>query len=185
MTVILKRDALIEGWVNVTRVEMLLADGAIVERHVEDHGAGAVVLPYDPIRKVALLIRQPRAAVLISGDEPPLEAIAGRLDGLDPETCARREALEEGGVALLELESVVHLWSMPSISTERLHLFLAPYDTAMRVGPGGGCAEEHENIVAYEIPLAQLAVDAAAGRLTDAKTLILVQALQLRHAGAF
>ena len=36
-----------------------------------------------------------------------------------------------------------------------------------------------------EVPLAGLAADAAAGTIADMKTLVLVQALQLRHPDLF
>lgn len=177
--------SVLRGWVNVDRVEMRMPDGVIVERHIEDHGDGAAVLPYDGERRVALLISQPRAPVLLGGGDPPVEVIAGRLDGKSAETCARQEAWEEGGIHLDVLEPVVHLWSMPSISTERLHLFLAPYSIAMRAGPGGGCASEHENISVHEVPLAQLASAASCGQITDAKTLILIFSLQIRYPEFF
>lgn len=179
-------DPVLRGWINVSRVSLKMPDGALVERHVEDHGPGVAVLPYDPQRRTALLISQPRAAVLLDDARTPvLEAIAGRLDNADPSVRIRAEAMEEAGVELGLLEHIVCLWSMPSISTERLDLFLAPYTVADRTGEGGGCDDEHENIVVHELPLAQLARDADLGRLPDAKTLILVQALRLRQPNLF
>ncbi len=182
---IVEADPVLTGWINVTRLKMAMPDGALVERHVEDHGPGVAVLPYDGVRHTALLISQPRAAVLLDGGVPVIEVIAGRIDDTDPATRIRVEAMEEAGVELGELEHVVRLWTMPSISTERLDLFLAPYTQADRTGTGGGCATEHENITVHELPLAELAADADAGRLLDAKTLILVQALRLRQPGLF
>lgn len=178
-------DPILTGWINVARVEMAMSDGALVERHVEDHGPGVAVLPYDHARRTALLISQPRAAVLLGGDGPVLEVIAGRLDDLDAAARVRAEAMEEAGVELGALEHVVRLWTMPSISTERLDLFLAPYALADRTGRGGGCDAEHEDITVHELPLALLADAADTGRLPDAKTLILVQALRLRQPGLF
>ncbi|OUC52677.1 hypothetical protein CA262_24105 [Sphingobium sp. GW456-12-10-14-TSB1] len=183
--IIVTAQSVLTGWVNVSRVEVRMPDGATVERHVEDHGDGAVVLPYDPERRMALLVTQPRAAVLLAGGTAPVEAIAGRLDGETPEACALKEAWEEGGVTLKSLEFVVHLWSMPSISTERLHLFLAPYGLSTRVGSGGGCLHEHENISVHEIPLIDLARDASNGRILDAKTLILILSLKDRYPHLF
>ncbi len=173
------------GWVKVRRTEVLMPDGVVVERHIEDHGPGVVVLPYDPVRKVALVITQPRVPVLLTQDEDIIETIAGRLDGSDPAERILQEAMEEGGVRLGQLELVVHLWTIPSISTERLHLYLAAYDLADRSGEGGGAAEEHENITVREVTLASLAAAAADGTLEDAKTLILVQALQIRRPDLF
>lgn len=178
-------DMVLQGWINVSRVSIEMPDGALVERHVEDHGPGVAVLPYDGERRTALLISQPRAAVMLGGGVPVLEVIAGRLDDADPAMRIRAEAIEEAGVDLGSLEHVVCLWTMPSISTERLDLFLAPYTMADRTGQGGGCDDEHENIMVHELPLARLAQDADTGRLLDAKTLILVQALRLRRPDLF
>ncbi len=182
---ILSSEPVVKGWINVHRLKLIMPDGVAVERHVEDHGPGVAVLPYDERRRVALLISQPRAAVLMAGCEPVLEVIAGRLDDASAEDRARQEALEEGGVICEILDHVTCLWSMPSISTERLDLYLAPYTEAARVSPGGGCVHEHENIEVHEIALAKLSSDAAAGRLPDAKTLILIQALQIRRPDLF
>lgn len=182
---IVDRVSVLRGWVNVDRVAVAMPDGAIVERHVEDHGPGAAVLPYDPDRRVALLIEQPRAAVLMAGHAPVLEVIAGRLDDSGPAERIVLEAMEEGGVRLHAIEPVAQLWSMPSISTERLHLYLAPYCAGDRLAAGGGSADEHENITVHEIALATLADRVRTGALPDAKTLILVQALMLRRPDLF
>lgn len=173
------------GWINVSRGSILLSSNETMERHVEDHGDGVAVLPYDPHRRVALLISQPRLPVLLAGEPPVLEVIAGRLDGASPEDRIAVEAMEEGGVELGELELFVHAWSMPSISTEKLHLYLAQYTRASLVSPGGGRRDEHEEITVHELSLDHLAEAAACGDLTDAKTLILVQALQLKHPHLF
>jgi hypothetical protein len=89
------------------------------------------------------------------------------------------------GLRLPTLEPVGAFWSMPGVSTERMHLFLAPYGEADRVGAGGGLAAEHEEIEVVETPLAELARLADAGELTDMKTFALVQALRLRRPDLF
>ena len=76
-------------------------------------------------------------------------------------------------------------WSMPGISTERMELFLAPYTAADRTGPGGGLAEEHENITVREVALAELAAKADANALPDLKTCALLQSLRLRRPELF
>ena len=47
---------------------------------------------------------------------------------------------------LRSLEPLGTAWACPGISTERMHLYLAPYDPADRVSQGGGLADEHEDI---------------------------------------
>jgi nudix-type nucleoside diphosphatase (YffH/AdpP family) len=163
-----------------------LPDGEVIKREVEDHGAAVCVLPYDPERRVAMLVRQFRAAVFhASGETEVLEAPAGMLDEDDPADCARREALEEVGLTLNALEPAGAVWTMPGISTEFMHLYLAAYGPADRTGEGGGVAGEHENITVAEIKLFDLADMADRGKLVDLKTLTLLQILRLRRPDLF
>ena len=174
------------GWTSLDRIALVMPDGAVVERHIEDHGGAVALLPYDPDRRTALLVSMPRAPVVRIGDPDLLEAIAGSLESdEDPEACACREALEEAGLDLDSLELVGRVWSMPGLSTERISLYLAPYSQASRIEAGGGAAGEHENIAVHEVPLAELWRSAAAGGLPDLKTLALLQALRIRSPALF
>jgi len=175
-----------QRWIRVIVATIRTAAGATGERDVEDHGDAAMVLAYDPARRVATVVRQFRApASLAGGDGFVLEGAAGRLDGEAPEACARREAMEETGLRLGVLEPVAWIFSLPAISTERVSLFLAPYAAADRVAEGGGLAEEQEEIAVLELPLAELARMADEGLLTDAKLMLLVQTLRLRRPELF
>jgi nudix-type nucleoside diphosphatase (YffH/AdpP family) len=183
---ILSVETLHEGWGKLLLLRIELPDRHVLKREVEDHGAAVAVLPYDPERRLAVLVRQFRAPVFnAAGKANVLEAPAGMLDEGDPEACARREAAEEVGLALGALESVGAVWTMPGVSTERMHLFLAPYSQADKIGAGGGLAEEHENTVVVETSLAELGRMAERGELADLKTLALVQALRLRRPELF
>jgi nudix-type nucleoside diphosphatase (YffH/AdpP family) len=183
---IVRRETVYRGWVSLERVALRLPGPVDVERHIEDHGEAACVLAYDPDRRVALTVSMPRPPVMQAGEDDLIEVIAGRIDaGETAERCAIREAMEEAGVVLGQLEAVVVGWTMPALSTERLHLFLAPYSARDRHGEGGGAPGEHENITVREMPLEELWGLAATGRLTDMKTLLLVYALRQRHPGLF
>jgi nudix-type nucleoside diphosphatase (YffH/AdpP family) len=173
-----------DGWINVLVLRLRLG-GEEVERPIVDHPSGATLLPYDPERRVALLITETRPPVLHAGEPPLLEAIAGALDEDDAETCARREALEEGGLNIRELEHIGRLWPSPATSTERVDYFLAAYSASDRVAEGGGLDEEDEHIRVKEVPLAELWQMAEEGRLPDAKTLTLLQALRIRKPHLF
>jgi len=177
---------LYSGFLRMLRLSVVLADGTRFEREVEDHGAAVAVLPYDPESRVALLARQLRPPALhAAGLIDLLEAPAGMLDEDDPESCARREAREELGLRLGSVEPVGSMFSSPGVSTERIHLFLAPFSAADRIAAGGGLAEEHERITIVAMPLPELAALADAGGLLDLKTLALVQSLRLRHPDLF
>lgn len=181
MAEIVARQLVYDGWYRFWRLEVRLPDGVTVERHLLDNGQAVAVLPYDPVRRVCMLVRQPRAAVMAAGEAPLLEAIAGGLDGISPEARIVEEALEEGGLRLGTLEPVANIWPIPPVSTERVALFLAEYGEADRVGEGGGAEGEFEHISVHEVTLDALRAMVLAGELTDAKTLVLAQALLLRR----
>jgi nudix-type nucleoside diphosphatase (YffH/AdpP family) len=182
---ILSQREVYNRWSVVTEVELRVPNGAIEIRVIEDHGPAAAVLLYDPERRVALLVEQPRAPVILLGDAPLLEAVAGRVEKGDSAQTARAEAMEEAGVRIGALHKVATVWAMPSVSTERMDLFLASYSQADRIGPGGGAETENECITLHEIALADLWEMVRAGGLHDGKTLTLVQALRLERPDLF
>ncbi|EJU09425.1 NUDIX hydrolase [Sphingomonas sp. LH128] len=178
---IISRTLVYDGWYKFYRLEVEMPDGVVVERHLLDNGSAVAVLPYDPVRRVCMLIDQPRAGVLDAGEPPLLEAIAGNLDGTSPEARIVEEAFEEGGLRISDLEPVTNMWSLCPASTERVQLYLAQYAHEDRIAAGGGAHDEDENITVHEIGLDALRDMALCGELSDAKTLILAQALLLKH----
>lgn len=182
---VLSEKLIYDGWLSLRDCTVELPNGAIESRHLEDHGDAAVVLAYDPDRRCAMLITQPRLAVHVAGEPPVLEAVAGRLDNLSPEDAARKEALEEAGLALQDLQLVSRIWTLPAISTERLWLYLAEYRQSDRIEAGGGAADENECIEVKELPLGELAHLVDSSEITDGKTLILLQTLRLRRPDLF
>lgn len=178
---IVSSEVVFQGWYTFSRLMVEMPDGQIVDREMLHRGMACAVLPYDRERRVAMLITQPRPGALYHGVPSPYEAIAGSLDGADPAVRIVEEAMEEGGLRLCAIEPVANMWSMVPVSTERVQLYLAPYTAEDVVGSGGGLVEEHENIVVHEIGLDTLRDLALGGDLPDAKTLILAQALMLKH----
>ena len=173
---ILDRKTVHQGWAKYSVLRVRLADGQIATRELEEHGPAVAVLAYDPSRGTAIVVRQFRAPVLAAtGESTLVEAIAGLTDGQDPKEAAVREAFEETGLQLKSLEAVGCFWTMPGLSTERMHLYLAEYSSADRMGEGGGASGEHENITVLEFSRRELAAMADSGALADMKTLALVQ----------
>lgn len=181
-----KLETVYQGYSTLMMATLAAPDGSTFKREIEHHGHAAAVLPYDAERRTALVISLPRAPV-IWADGPPelLEAVAGMIDGEDPEACVRREAHEEAGVQLGALEPLGAPFVSPGVSTERLHLYLAPYAARDRTGPGGGVEGEQENITVVEVPLAQLWAWVEARRIEDMKTLALILALKVRRPELF
>ena len=146
------------------------------------------VLPFDPARRTAILVRQFRAPVfLATGRDETLEAIAGIVEGNEePIACARREAFEEAGLRLDDARACRRApgpcrASRPSacISISR------PMAQADRAAAGGGLPEENEHITVVEMPLARACRHGRRGRLDDMKALVLVQTLRLRRPDLF
>ncbi|SDT89913.1 NUDIX domain-containing protein [Stappia sp. ES.058] len=189
---ILDERTLYEGFARYREldVEERRADGTThrLSREYQTRGDVVAVLPFDPERKVALLARQLRVPLLARGDGEAflLEAPAGYVDdGEAPADAARREAAEEVGIALTDLEPVGEVYSSPGAMTERISLFLAEYTLADRRSAGGGLAHEGEEIEVLECPLARLVCDPGDATGQDAKTLLLLQALMLRRPDLF
>jgi nudix-type nucleoside diphosphatase (YffH/AdpP family) len=183
---ILSTRSLYKGWTNLSLARVRLDSGDVVDREVEDHGDAVAVLPYDPVRRTAMLVRILRTpALLRTGRSALLECPAGLRDEADPAAAARREALEEVGLALGDVEHVGRVWTLPGISAEQMDLYLAPYSAADRVGAGGGVASEHEAIEVAELGLDVLWAMVERGELDDMKTLTLVLTLRLRHPELF
>jgi nudix-type nucleoside diphosphatase (YffH/AdpP family) len=182
---IVSMETIYEGWTKLSRV-MIQTTGKPFKREIEDHGRAVVVLPYDPERRVAVLVRLLRAPALVAaGEGSLLEAPAGLIDKDDPAVAARREVMEEAGVRITQLEYIATVWTMPGISTERMDYYLAPFSKADRIGKGGGVADENEDITVEEHSLAELWSWVQHGQVSDLKTLTLMFALKDRHPELF
>lgn len=147
------------------------------QRETYDRGDGAVVLPYDTGRGRVLLTRQFRYPAYVN-DHPDgmlVEAAAGLLDADDPRAAVRRESAEELGVDLGSLTHVFDAYMSPGSVTERLHFFAAPYTSADLTGAGGGLEHEGEDIEVLELPFTEALAMIRDGRITDGKTIMLLQ----------
>jgi nudix-type nucleoside diphosphatase (YffH/AdpP family) len=175
-----------ESWAKFLVATIRLPDGRIINREIEDHGTAVCVLPYNTRRKTAVLVRQFRAPVFFATDQQEmLEAIAGIVEENSAVECARREAMEEARLKLDSLEYIFTGWTMPGLSTERMHFYLAIYSGESRTEIRGGIPNEHEDILAVEIGLRELATMADRNQLIDVKTLLLLQTLRLRRPELF
>jgi nudix-type nucleoside diphosphatase (YffH/AdpP family) len=141
-----------------------------------DIGDGAAVLPIDRARGLVVMVRQFRWPAFEKGYRDLLiEAVAGKLDGDDPRTCATKEAEEEAGIRIRNLRCVLHCFMSPGAVKERLSLFVADYDSTAPRLKGGGHEQEGEDIATIELPLPQALAMVAKGEIVDAKTILLLQ----------
>lgn len=127
-------------------------DGSLsptLDRAVFVAADAAILLPYDPVRDRVLLVEQMRMGPLVRGDRAcwQLEPIAGRVDaGETPEHAARREAHEEAGLTLAQIECVAEVYASPGTSTEFYYIFCGIADLPDSIAGLGGLETEDEDI---------------------------------------
>lgn len=182
----LKRELLSDNWYKLEKVtyEIQLKDGTWERqtREAYDRGNGAAILLYNLEKRSLILTRQFRLPTYLNGNDTGylMEVCAGLLDERHPEEAIRKEAEEETGYRLSQLEKVFELYMSPGSVTEIIHFYLAPYREEMRVSQGGGLQKEQEHIEVVEIPFDQAFEMIERGEIRDAKTIILIQHLKLR-----
>jgi nudix-type nucleoside diphosphatase (YffH/AdpP family) len=165
-----------------TRFDFRRHDGSwqTLSRETYDRGNGAAILPYDPVRRTVLLVRQFRYPAYVNGHpEPMIEVIAGVLDENDPLTTVSHEAEQEAGYRIRAPRQVYDTFMSPGAVTERLTLFIAEYSANDRVGEGGGLHDEGEDIELLEPSFEEAMAMIGDGRICDAKTIILLQHVRL------
>ncbi len=158
-------------------------DGQWQTQHREtyDRGNGAALLPYNLGQRSVILVRQFRYPAYVNGhDDLLIEAIAGLLDDEEPEARIRAEAEEESGYRLHDVHKVFEAFMSPGAVTEKLHFFVAEYEPDMRIGAGGGNAEEGEDIEVLELDFDAALAMTGDGRIVDAKTIMLLQHAALK-----
>lgn len=172
------------GWgtLKLYEIDYPHSDGSrqVLKREVFDHGHAAAVLLHDPVGDTVVLVRQFRLPAQLNGDDPYLiEVCAGLLDGDDPETCARREAMEETGIAVTELRHLFTAIASPGSLTETATCFIGTYSGPANTGTGNGLTHEGEDIEVLELDFETAFSMIASREITDAKTIMLLQALKL------
>lgn len=177
---IIEKTLLSDDWAILTRYKIgwKRRDGkeSVGFRQTYDRGNGSALLPYNLERRTVLLTRQFRLPAYVNGyDSLLVEVAAGRLDAEDPEACVRKEAEEELGLKIGSVTQVFNVFMSPGSVTERLHLYVAPYDANDRVSQGGGLEEEGEDIEVLEMTIDAAIAQMDDGTICDAKTVILLQ----------
>lgn len=150
-------------------------------REAYDRGNGAVILLYNKENQTVILTSQFRMPTYLNGNETGMliEACAGLLDENNPEDCIRKEAEEETGYKIEDVQKIYEAYMSPGSVTEILYFFVAAYSKDMKISDGGGLEHEQENIEVLEIPFSQALDMVKTGEIKDAKTIMLLQYAQI------
>ncbi|OCW97355.1 ADP-ribose diphosphatase [Alishewanella sp. HH-ZS] len=185
---IIDKSTVFQGFFRIERWQLrhkCFAGGwsGVMTRELFERGQAVVVLPYNAQTDELVLVEQFRIGAVGSGQSPwLLEAIAGMIEpGQSAELTARREAEEEAGIQLTELWPMLHYYSSPGGSTERIQLYLGRLTAAVTPGVFG-LADEHEDIKVHLLPRATAMQLLAEGKIDNAATVIALQWLALHLA---
>jgi nudix-type nucleoside diphosphatase (YffH/AdpP family) len=161
-----------------TTFELLRRDGTWQQqsRETYDRGNGATILLYNLERRTVILTRQFRFPAYVNGHSGMLiEAAAGLLDHASPEDRIKAEAEEETGYRVSHVQKIFEAFMSPGSVTERLHFFVAEYESGARTTLGGGNHAEGEDIEVLELPLDEAMAAIATAEIQDGKTIMLLQ----------
>lgn len=179
---ILQRETLFQGYYRVDRYHLQVERfdgrmGAPYTREVFDrcrHVAG--VLLYDPIEDLIVLVEQFRTGTLALGESPwMIEVVLGMVDvGETIEQAARREAREEAGCEILEMQKIFGFFDSPGGTTEHITLFAGRIH-APKHGALHGVAHENEDIRVHVIPATDAIRMLFNNQFRDSQTIIAMQ----------
>ncbi|MCJ8162538.1 NUDIX domain-containing protein [Acinetobacter zhairhuonensis] len=182
---ILSREYLFRGFIQVEKVSLrhrLFQQSdytSVIHRELIQRPEAAGVLIYNDQQQKFALIEQFRIGAMDDQDSPwQLEVIAGVLDGDEsPESCIRRESLEESGCELQQLQHLFSFYPSAGACAELFHLYSAE---AILPEQGGvfGVADEGENIQLHILDYADICSLLTHGRLRNAPVIMALQWLE-------
>lgn len=139
----------------------------------------AGVLIYNDQQQKFALIEQFRVGAMNDPISPwQLEIIAGVLDGDEsPESCIRRESLEESGCTLEKIDLVYSFYPSAGACDEIFHLYVAQAELPDQGGIFG-MPDEGENIKLHIVQYEDLNLLLQSNRLRNAAIIMALQWLQ-------
>ncbi|WP_318444440.1 ADP-ribose diphosphatase [Photobacterium leiognathi] len=155
-----------------------------ISREMFERGHAAALLPYDPITDEVVLIEQFRVGAMAAGCAPwQLEIVAGMIDHQDEpaEDVVKREAVEEAGLTVAELDKVTRYLSSSGGCSEMLDIFVGTVDST-QAGGIHGLAEESEDIRVHVVSREQAYEWVESGKIENAASIIALQWLQLNYS---
>lgn len=156
-----------------------------VTRELVVKGEAAALIAYDPKLDNVVLVEQFRIGALDPTSERSpwlLELVAGMIEeGQTAAEVAIREAEEEAGLKVEEVEHVLSVWNSPGGTSERLHIFLGLVDSR-QVGGIYGLDEEDEEMLVHTISREKAYQWVCEGKIDNVISVIGLQWLELnRH----
>lgn len=133
----------------------------------------AAIIIYNTDTQNVMLIKQFRHSTYEKGPGWIVECVAGVIDGdEEPQQAVEREAIEETGYKVTNVEHIATVFASPGYTTERMFIYYGETTNKDRVAEGGGLDEENEYISIVTYTIDELAEAIANNQLNDSKTVI-------------
>ncbi|MCH7388588.1 NUDIX domain-containing protein [Acinetobacter modestus] len=176
------REFLFRGFIQVEKVNLThrlfhrSEYSPIIQRELIHRPEAAGVLLYNNQQQRFALIEQFRVGALNDSESAwQLEIIAGVLDGNEsPETCIRRESLEESGCEINELQHLFSFYPSAGACAEFFHLYAAEVDLPSNGGIFG-VSDEGEDIQLHLFNYAEITMLFKNNRLKNAPVIMALQ----------
>ena len=154
----------------------------MIDREHFVRGNVAAVLPYDPNTDRVALIEQFRIGAMHQQPDPwLLEVIAGMIETDEkPAEVAVREAYEEAGLQLKEVQLISHYLASPGITTEEVFIYFAETDLS-NAGGVFGLDKENEDILVRIMPAEEAIGMLDTREVRNAISIIALQWLRFRR----
>lgn len=148
----------------------------VISREVMERGNAAGVLLYDPNKDRLVFVEQLRIGAFVAGEHPwILECVAGIVDpGETPRQVVVREAKEEAGADVSEIEPITEYFSSPGGLSEKIFLYCGRVDSDC-VADFAGLASEDEDIRVLVLSVEETDKYLKEGKFNNALTIIAVQ----------
>ncbi len=193
---VIEKEAAFAGYFRIDRYRLKHrqfdgAMGAEITREIFERGRAACCLLYDPDLHKLVLIEQFRSGAYAALASPwfdeneaspwLIELIAGIIEeGEDPEGVVRREALEEAGCEISQIEPLFHYLVSPGGSSESMFVFCGRID-ASNAGGVHGLSEEGEDIRVLVVDVQEAFEMFDQGRIINAMTMLPLQWFRAHH----
>jgi ADP-ribose pyrophosphatase len=183
---IISKETLFQGFFKMIkyRFKHKLFEGGwseTIEREMFERGHAAAMLPYDPVRDQVVLIEQIRVGALEHDNPWQLEIIAGMIDREeDAESVVRREAVEEAGVEIGQLEKVTSYYPSSGGCSEKLDVYVGQVDASTANGIHG-LDYEGEDIRVHVVSRQQAYQWVIDGKFENGASIIALQWLELNQ----
>ena len=182
---IIAREQCFNGFLKLVRYRLrhsLFAGGwsTIIERERMEYLNAAAAILYDAIRDQVVMVEQFRIGALEHGRGAwTLEPVGGILNaGEDAREVVRREALEEAGCEILDLEPIGAYHVSLGTSADRVRLFCGRVDAA-RAGGVHGLSEEGEDTRVVVLDVEQAIGQLYTGKIDTSAAIIAIQWLAM------